>query len=554
MAAEEDPFGAFGDSDDDGDGDNNVQDVKKAQDLLQAANTATTKTCQTDKDRSTTTTDSTTPVHGQGSGVDLVDLTNLEECSFPAWDSPVYVSSDVKLVSSLPLFGGGRGFVALRQLAPGTLVLLEEALMMWPDEQLGQPLSLTSVQRLVNHENAAKIVACLEDFHPTKTVVDGPVESEFPVQVETMMESLLTQQQSNTDANTTPQLLAQIVQECKTLQNRDNTAISTKDILRLLLALRYNGLESGLYCYVAMINHSCQPNCVKFLPKAASSNTDDNTDDFLPPTFSEVRTTRWVNPGECLTISYVPRILSHASRRHHLWEQHRFDIGAQLTPSLQRMEVVTNGGLPPSSKEYVDDNSITSRIENAIAEMDVLFQTTKNAILSSSSSVVSGRKMVEQAKALEVSLCELFSQALEQLQNNNHILLIPCLVLHLDACDLVLQADAKSSTTAILSHKQRCMLLGRMVVTGMKLLELQQAYWGHDHYDVARTCLDLSQAIQELLSKSPDTLYQLETRTVSNHLKTFRDWSTLEHKHRKEHERIKEMYPRDAAKYILKKL
>jgi hypothetical protein len=69
---------------------------------------------------------------------------------------------------------------------------------------------------------------------------------------------------------------------------------------------------------------------------------------------------------------------------------------------------------------------------------------------------------------------------------------------------------------------------------------------------VARTNLDLSQAIQDLLANSPDTLLHLVTDNNDNHPKTFRDWSTLEYQYRRQHERIKALYPRDAHKYIPK--
>jgi hypothetical protein len=84
------------------------------------------------------------------------------------------------------------------------------------------------------------------------------------------------------------------------------------DILRLLLALRYNGLETGIYTPVAMLNHLTNPIV------QVSSEADK---------YSEVRTTRAVRQEESLTISAT--ILSR-HQAQHLWEQHRFDIGADL--------------------------------------------------------------------------------------------------------------------------------------------------------------------------------------------------------------------------------
>ena len=305
-------------------------------------------------------------------------------------------------------------------------------------------------------------------------------------------------------------------------------------MLSIFLALRYNGLESGIYTFSAMLNHECRPNVVKFLANSGQS--------YLPSTYSEVRATRLVKAGESLTISYMPRLVSHASRRRHLWEQHRFDIGTNLESGLRRMELV-DGGLPSSSKEYVDEDSLTSRIERSIAEMELLYETIKDALEQAPSNKA---ESWEQAKALEVASLELLAESDRQLLNKNHVLLIPCLAMHLDVCELVLDQDSKSQS---LKQTQRYKLLSRTVSTALRLVGLQKSYWGDSHFDVARTYLDLSQAIEELLGESQlSLLAALETNRGD--LKTFRDWSLFQHECLTEHERIKACYPRDALEYV----
>jgi SET domain len=524
MAEEEDLFGAFGD-DSDSDGAPDESDgTKKAQALIQSANAAAGSKARESQNEALVRTTPTTEV--ENTVAETVDLTNLETCKLESCEDPLYLSPDVKLVSALP-FGGGRGYIATKDLKPGTLVMVEKSIMTWPDEQLGTSLTLSSVHRLLHHPDGAKVVHCLEDFHPTKEVVDSTEESESPDQIEIMLESLRQKHKDDKQLN-------QLVEDAQKLEitNRNGSALNATDILRIFLALQYNGLESGLYCHVAMINHQCQPNCVKFLPNGRESD--------LPKNCSEVRTTRSVKAGECVTISYMPKMVSHASRRRHLWDQHRFDIGTRLDAALQRMELI-KGGLPPSSKEFVDEDSITSRVERSLAELDVLYHST-NASLSSADPTP---EAVEQAKALEVSSLELYMEAKRQLQNEQHLLLIPCLVLHLDACDLVLREDTRQTT---LNNTQRSKLLGRTVATALRLVELQVEYFGKDHYDVARTNLDLSQSIQELLAKFPDQMSKVETHRVD--LNNFRAWSSLEYKCQKEYERIKELYPRDASNYL----
>jgi SET domain len=308
-----------------------------------------------------------------------------------------------------------------------------------------------------------------------------------------------------------------------------------------LLAIRYNGLETGIYLYSALLNHSDQPNCVKFLP-------DDTNNLNSGHCVSEVRTTRTVQQGEALTISYVPRILSHVSRRKHLWEQHRFDIGPDIVQGnnthrddngdnrrkdLRRMELIGNQ-FPRSALHKWDEDSITHRIERTIVELESIYH---EASLPRSDA----HARSEQAKALEQASLELCLEAEAQLQNKNHILLLPCCRLHVDSCDLV-QRDAS------LSHVDRLILLGRMVVSAKRLLGLQTMLLGPDHFDIARTELDLAQAVEELLVRSPKHLIALKLEG----LQTESAWATLEYRSKKNHDRIKALYPRDAHEYVLK--
>jgi SET domain len=622
---EEDPFGAFGeDSDSDSDNDssqdnkNESSTYKKYQDKLKYQDQDVPSTRQhsnnsPNKGTSPAATakkelgEDVTP-HQRVHPKDLAVAAAATGCSLDlsSWPDPVYMSAQVKAVASLDTMGGSRGLVALVPLPPGTLVLIESPLMIWPEEQLGQPLSLLSFKWLLQQDHADKIVACLEDFHPTKATVDkdyddttkakATSDNHHSHQVTAMMQSLHHhQQQQHHQQDEDPlSLVEQLVRmanksQKKKLRNRNGTPITTHDLYRIYLALRYNGLESGLYCYMALLNHHCQPNCVKFLPQHHQKQQHQQKEE--EHYYSEVRTTRWITPGECLTISYLPRIACHATRRHYLWEQHRFDIGVLPSSSSSSllfnnnnnhcMEVV-QGQFPESSTQFRDQDTVTFRLEKSLEEMNALYHSTKDA-LSSSSSSPSGQgvvpvlsimmDMVEQAKALELSSLELYQEARQQLQNDRHILLLPCLILHMDACHLILETnDANNNANnnhhhhdgaiILLNHKQRCMLLGRMIVTGMELLELQRGLYGDDHFDVARTNLDLSQAIQDLLANSPDTLLHLVTATSvhstshdnnnDNHPKTFRDWSTLEYQYRRQHERIKALYPRDAHKYIPK--
>mmetsp|Transcript_15169 Transcript_15169/g.21474 ORF Transcript_15169/g.21474 Transcript_15169/m.21474 type:complete len:252 (-) Transcript_15169:102-857(-) len=247
--------------------------------------------------------------------------------------------------------------------------------------------------------------------------------------------------------------------------------------------------------------------------------------------------------------------MSHASRRRHLWDQHRFDIGGadQITVtargdeeadlSWRKMEMIHGNTLPPSSIHHVDESSVTYRMESSIHGLEELYvESSESMAQLIQANTSSGTETVwAHLQALELSCLELYMEGQEQLGNDRHLLLIPCLRLHLDASDLVLKDPN-------LLGKFRIKLLCRMVSSAYKLLDLQRSFLGKDHFDVARTCLDLAQAIEEVLGRAPKQLTQLELEGGIK--KTFEAWSALEHACRKDYERIQAMYPHDAEQYI----
>jgi hypothetical protein len=105
------------------------------------------------------------------------------------------------------------------------------------------------------------------------------------------------------------QSLVLLAKECGII-NPDGSSLTTMEINRLLLTLRYNGFESGLYLHFSMFNHDEDPNWKKYRPEEESEQK-------VPYNFSEARATRFVKKGEALTL-------------HYLWDQHRFDIGTKM--------------------------------------------------------------------------------------------------------------------------------------------------------------------------------------------------------------------------------
>ena len=548
MSDEDDPFDVFGgdedDSSDDGsDGgnDNKVGHATPIKDSIAIAMSLVEAANQKIIDESTSirisqTLDASLPNDtGNGDRQETEDLSYLNEWE-NKWPDPMY-KAQILLVSPIPV-GGGRGYVATRLIPPGSLVLVESPMIAWPEEQLGKKLEIVSVKHLIEHPNATQFVHDLEDLHPTKDQVDMYNQNENDTleerneeheQIYKMINLLLLEHSSAPEGESEGQSdhqkaqgLLDVVALSQSLgiRSRDGSILNPIDVIRLLLVLRYNGLESGVYRHVAMLNHDDYPNCAKFLP------TDGRS-------FSEVRTTRPVQKGETLTISYISRTVSHASRRKLLWEQHRFDIGTKhLKGDRYKMELIGKN-LPPSPLVGSFDPTLTDRIENSTEDLERM-QTEIEALQP-----LGTPETYETAKALEQTILELYKTSVEQLQNSKHILLIPILSLHIEICALVLK-------DASLTNSNQLGALSRQTVSGYNLLPLQKEQLGADHFILARTSLDLADCISQLLSRSSKSLCDLKLPSME----TYAACLAFERQTRKEHNRIKALYPHDVDKHI----
>jgi hypothetical protein len=78
-----------------------------------------------------------------------------------------------------------------------------------------------------------------------------------------------------------------------------------------------------------------------------------------------------------------------------------------------------------------DGDSVTSRIKKATEELD--------AMQSEIAAEIESVGDFETAKALELSLLEMYDRSVEELQNEERIIVIPILSLRIDACSLVLK-------------------------------------------------------------------------------------------------------------------
>ena len=463
---------------------------------------------------------------------------------------PLYLGP-IHLDTSLAA-GGGRGYVASQDLPPGTCVLIEEPLVDgWSDDQMGKQLGLESIRYLLEHENGQLNVDCLQELHPRRAKVNqvfkiyeagDEIDSLDRIQIVDMMDML----EKDTTHREQQQALVTLARK-RNICNPDGSPLSSRDVNRLLLTLRYNGFESGLYLHFSMFNHNEDPNCIKFRP-------GDESEQIVPYNYSEARTTRFVKKGEALTLHYLenPREVSHATRRKIIWDQHRFDVGVEdeflkyidSPRNIYESELV-GGKFPASSIEEStndEESPVTVNIEKSLDDLEDMFLEIQRAFKSH----LSGddkTSYFDRAAALELTLGELITASQSALENNYHILLARCRRMHLDVIELLL-----SNCSDILTNKQSIEMMARFLQSVRPLLEAQRNIYGNDHPDVARTYHDFAMSIQSLLSHSPKTLLALNMPEMA----TVGQCSKMEHLLRSEKIRIERMYPRDVADIIAK--
>ena len=463
----------------------------------------------------------------------LVELPSPVNVPFP---SPLYIGPMIVVQSND--IGGNRGYIAAEDLKPGTLLLVEQPIFEWTEDQLGSELGLVSIQAILQHENASAIVKDMQGLYPTKEQVNDFVRNqniasrEEKIQILDMMD-LMDMQHSGKEMNATLELAGQC-----------GIDLDEIDACRMLLAMRYNGFGSGIYLNFAMFNHDLDSNCIEFQPETGGHCC-----------YSEVRTTKFVKRGDALTLDYlIPREQSYATKRRHLWDQHRFDIGSldSLVDSNLREMYLVNGRCPPSSRDNIDCDADTYHVEAALKELEDQYNEIKltwSLVAMLKDEGEDALKLFEHSKAMGEATFELLAAAENKLGNPTHVLLIRCCRLYLDCSEIVLEMGARfaphfssSSFGPIGGH----MIMAKFVSTAHKLLPLQIKFLGNDHPDVARSYHDLASMINAMIVQCLSTLYECGIEEYSS----FGKCQRLEAKYSTEFRRIDALYPKDVEAKI----
>jgi hypothetical protein len=197
-------------------------------------------------------------------------------------------------IRQLPIVGGGRGLFAKCNIPVGTLIVAEVPVQTWEGKNLDDHDDLFDVlEAALMNEKAYKTT---QQLHPI-SIEQADVEE---IQ---RIEGSLTEERVAT-------LLSAVAQSPLGAEGRD---IDKTEIVRVLLTLQHNGFNSGLYGALTKINHSCDPNAIKFSPSAGSSGA------------SEIWSVRDIREGEEITICYCePLEMTRQSMHEFLVAHHRF--------------------------------------------------------------------------------------------------------------------------------------------------------------------------------------------------------------------------------------
>ena len=215
----------------------------------------------------------------------------------------------------MPSRGGGRGMEAARPLPAGQLLLMEPCCLAYgaAGTRAGPAAAVRAVEA----------VAILPEGRPRRQALAGLAQLHPRALADLSPEALQTLRAEHT------------AEELDRLAGVLALPGGGDEALRLLAAARMNAFGCGWYFLTDMFNHSCRPNCWKFVQGAPAGE-------------SCVRTLRAVAPGEELTLDYLGDMhtADRASRRERLRQQFSFDCDCDLclgTGELASLEAVAEG-------------------------------------------------------------------------------------------------------------------------------------------------------------------------------------------------------------------
>eukprot|EP01034_Spumella_vulgaris_P031790 gene31790-39272_t len=133
--------------------------------------------------------------------------------------------------------------------------------------------------------------------------------------------------------------------------------LSATEVRRIFLTLQHNGFSSGLYEFLSIANHSCNPNCIKFVPQTTTAEqlTRTNQGSGRHTTASEIWSTRPILKDEEITICYcVPLEMTNSAMHTFLMQHHRFVCQCNKCLNSSRTSSNTSSAVITSNDTVID--------------------------------------------------------------------------------------------------------------------------------------------------------------------------------------------------------
>lgn len=156
--------------------------------------------------------------------------------------SHLSVNKPLAEIRTIKNIGGERGLFAKFDIPAGALIISEIPIIVWPECDLTEVENLIQVLELVCSNQQA--IDATKNLHPRK-IEDA---DEFEI--------------LNVNKTISFQVLSQIATDSR---------LSPTEVRRIFLTLQHNGFSSGLYEFLSIANHSCNPNCIKFVPQTTTA-------------------------------------------------------------------------------------------------------------------------------------------------------------------------------------------------------------------------------------------------------------------------------------------
>jgi hypothetical protein len=353
--------------------------------------------------------------------------------------------------------GGGRGVFAIADVGAGTLIVSEIPIAVWPDaSSLDDPEVLLNTLEFICSD--AEVLAASKTLHP----------------------------RSLENADEADRLrIADVwsIEAIEALCTSVGGKVSRDDVLCLALALQHNGFNSGLYSRLALVNHSCRPNCIKFMPSSSTGWA------------SEIWTTRLVLAGEELTICYCePAEMTSWSMRAYLQEHHRFSCACSHCLSLSQSQSLATSSSAPLQE---------AQEQLEVMERELRFQEGDEAVeivTRSRRSIVKAEGMLKAVEAALLLASSAGDAACSQddslrMRLRLHKFISNSAAAQIQALEELDHRGGKKLKAGVLHTAAKQFLLH-----SLQLRDAQLSILGDSHPDLAGTYLDVASAFSLLFS------------------------------------------------------